>query len=148
MAAKDLSNEQKREWAQILFTKERLSQKEIAAKVGASEKTICIWKEKHMWEQLRKSLLVTKEEQLRKLYNQLDFITNEIEEREYQVANSKEADVISKITSSIKQLETETSIAECFEVGKQFIQFLRKNDLEKAKETTALFDAFIQTQLK
>ena len=146
--AKELTTEQKREWAQMLFTKERLSQKEISAKVGVSEKTISAWKEKYLWEQLRKSLLVTKEEQLRKLYNQLDFITNDIEERVRQVADTKEADVISKITAAIKQLETETSIAECFEVGKKFIQFLRKNDLEKAKEVTTLYDAFIQTQLK
>lgn len=143
-----MTNDQKREWAQILYTKERLSGKEIAERVGVSEKTISNWKEKYLWEQLRKSLLVTKEEQLRKLYNQLDFITTKIEERENAVADTKEADVISKITSAIKQLETETSIAEIFEVGKQFIQFVRSDDIEAAKTITGFYDAFIQKNLK
>lgn len=143
-----MTNDQKRDWAQILYTKERLSQKEIAAKVGVSEKTVTTWKEKYLWEQLRKSLLVTKEEQLRKLYNQLDFITNLIEERAHQVADTKEADVISKITSAIKQLETETSIAEIFEVGKQFIDFVRTDDIEMAKTITMIYDAFIQKHLR
>lgn len=143
-----MTNDQKREWAQILYTKERLSGKEIAERVGVSEKTISNWKEKYLWEQLRKSLLVTKEEQLRKLYNQLDFITTKIEERENAVADTKEADVISKITSAIKQLETETSIAEIFEVGKQFIQFVRSDDIEMAKTITGFYDAFIQKNLK
>ena len=39
----DLSNLQKKEWAKLLFTKENLTQQEIAERVGVSRVTINKW---------------------------------------------------------------------------------------------------------
>lgn len=63
-------------------------------------------------------------------------------------ANSKDADIISKITSSIKRLETETSIGDTVEVARNFIEFVRPQDLELAKTITNLFDVFITAKMK
>ena len=144
-----LSIKQKKEWANLLFIRERqMTQKAIAEKVGVSEKTLSKWVRDEQWETLRKSLLVTKEEQLRRLYNQIDSLTVQIEQRPESWATSKEADTLSKITTSIRNLETETSISEVFEVGKKFITWLQLNDLEKAKEIVDYYDGFIKDQLK
>lgn len=143
-----LSNEQKREWAQLLYVSQRLSQKEIAERTGVSERTITSWKEKFNWDNLRQSLLVTKQEVLRRLYNQIEALTTEIESRDAAYSNSKEADTLNKLAASIRTLETETSIAEILEVGMRFIDFVRAQDLEFAKQITGYYDAFIQTKLK
>lgn len=143
-----LSNEQKREWAQLLYVQQRLSQKEIAERVGSSERTITAWKEKYKWDNLRQSLLVTKQEVLRRLYNQIEALTVEIESRENAYSNSKEADTLNKLTASVRSLETETSIAEIVEVGMRFVEFVRDQDLDAAKQITGFYDAFIQTKLK
>lgn len=145
---KGISNEQKREWAQILFVREGMTQKEIAAKVGVSERTMTTWVDKYNWDRLRKSLLLTKEDQLRRLYDQLDWLTQSIAESDYKVADTKQADIISKLTASIKSLETETSLAEIVDVGQKFIEFVRSQDLEQAKLITGLFDSFIHNSLK
>ncbi|TAN18820.1 MAG: DDE transposase family protein [Chitinophagaceae bacterium] len=145
---KELTIKQKKEWAKLLFIRETgMTQKIIAAKVGTSEKTLSQWATKEHWDNLRKSLLVTKEEQLHRLYNQLDALNHLIEENK-GYANSKEADTIVKLTSAIRNLETETSIAEVFEAGKKFITWVQQNDFSKAKELVELYDGFIKNQLK
>lgn len=144
-----LTTKQKKDWAQLLFINERaMTQKAIAEKVGVSEKTLSKWVKAEKWDNLRKSLLVTKEQQLRRLYDQIDAITTEIAERDKKFANSKEADTITKLTSAIKNLEIETSLAEVFEIGKKFITWLQANDFEKSKEVVDLYDGFIKDQLK
>jgi predicted transcriptional regulator len=63
-------------------------------------------------------------------------------------ATSKDADIISKITSSIKKLETETNIGETVEVAKQLIQFIASQDSAFAKHLTEYCDAFITSKMK
>ena|SRR5690554_6933700 len=146
--AKKLTNQQKREWAQMLFTKERLSQKEISERVGVTEKTISSWKQKYEWEELSQSINVTKEVQLRRMYAQLDRLTNYIENKEdNQFPDIKEVNTMSQLTNNIQKLETETSVAEIIDVGMKFIQFVRKEDWGMAQEITVLLDAFIQDKM-
>ena len=145
-----LSIAQKKEWAKLLFLKENLLQKEIALKVGVTEKTLSGWINKENWEQLRTSLIITKEEELRRIYMQIGelntFIMNKEEGQRF--ANSKEADTLNKLAATARSLETDTSIAEIIEVAKQFIVFVRKEDNEKTKELTKLFDEFIKSKLR
>jgi len=142
----------KKEHAKLLFTQEKLSQKEIAERVNVSEQTITKWVNANNgeWRRLRQNLIVTKKEQLSRIYEQLDEITEEIQKREKgkRYVNSKEADILVKLTAAAKNLETETSLAEIIEVGMRFLNWMRPVDLEKAKEFSGYFDGFIKDQLK
>ena len=60
---------------------------------------------------------------------------------------SKEADIISKITSSINKMETETSLGEIIECGIAFLAFIKPHDLEFAKKFSSLYDSFIQSKI-
>ena len=64
------------------------------------------------------------------------------------VATSKDADIISKITTAIKRLETETNIGETVEVAKQLIQFIRQQDADFANTLTRYCDAYITSKMK
>lgn len=136
---------QAKEYAKTLFLSENLHQKVIAERVGVTEKTLGKWINDGGWRKLKRSLLTTKQTQIGMLYDQLEWINNDIASRDYQVATTKEADVISKITSAIERLEVETSIGETVEVAKKFISFVQQEDLALAKSITAWFDTFIQT---
>ena len=57
---------------------------------------------------------------------------------------SREADTITKLTNSIKKLETETNVSDIVEVGKRFLVFLRQTDPDKALEYMSLYDAFVK----
>ena len=175
-----------KDFAKILFVNENISQKEIANRLNVTEKTIGRWVKDGGWESLKTSMLVTKDNQLTSLYNQLENINKEIKERPIvrdvpafllkpvkvkngdgseslefpkydekdfpikigNVATSKDADIISKITGAIKKLETETNIGETVEVAKQLIQFIAGQDLPFSKQLTEYCDAFITSKMR
>lgn len=145
-----LTLKQKRDWALLLYTKENLSQKEIATKVGVSEVTISRWKDKYKWEELKVSITITKEEQLKNLYRQIAELNNAIASREKgsRFASSKEADSITKLANAIDKLESDIGLADIISTFRNFLSWLRKFDLPKAQELTPLFDSYIKTKIK
>lgn len=145
-----MKTDQRKELAKLLFVNEQLTQREIAQRVGVSEKTFSRWVNEGQWRKLRQSLLVTKEEQLRRIYDQIDELNTAIASREpgQRYANTKDADTLSKLTSAAKSLESEASISDIVSVAKRFLNWLRPQDIEKAKEISSLIDAFIKDQLK
>lgn len=62
-------------------------------------------------------------------------------------ATSKEANQIAVLTKSIKQLETETSIAEVYEVTTGFLDYLKPQDFDLYKKLIPIFDGFINLKL-
>lgn len=125
-----------------------MTQAEVAKRSGVSNKSVNTWIKKDKWDELRISLLTTKEEQLVSLYRQLDALKKDIELREKKWPTTPEGDLISKLTSSIKNLESDTSLAEKMETGKEFLRFVRKvDDFELSNRLANLFDAFIKSFL-
>lgn len=146
----ELTNKQKKEWAGMLYLKENLTQQEIADKVGVSRITVNKWIKAEMWEQRKTGLTLTREEQISLLYQQVAEINRNIKNREEgkRFATSKEADVLIKLSSAIKKMETESGIADIIDVGTRFIEFLRPVNLELAKDVTRMFDLFVKSSIK
>jgi len=61
--------------------------------------------------------------------------------------NSKDTDIISKLTTAIKKLETETNIGETISVIKGLILFARAIDTDFANRLTKICDAFIKQKM-
>lgn len=144
-----MTNQQKKEWAKLLYTKEHLPQIEIAERVGVSPVTVNRWIKRESWELLQASLTVTREEQLGHLYRQVAELNNNISNREEgeRFANAKEADALNKLAAAISRMEKETGIGEIISSFQQFLTFLRATDLELAKRFVPLMDAFIKSKL-
>lgn len=145
-----LTNKQKKEWAKLLIIREGYTQKEAADKVEVSYVTLNKWYKQENWEQHRASITITKEEQLKNLYHQLAEINKAIATRETgkRFATSAEADIITKMANAIQKMEGDIGVADIISVGERFINFLRKVDLEKAKEVMFFYDSFIKDSLK
>lgn len=146
----ELSIKQKKEWAKTLYVFERLTQKDIAKKVGVSEKSMSKWVNDEKWDTLRVSIILTKEQQLHRIYSQINELNTHIESKAVgtRYANSKEADTLSKLTKSAKDLETETGISEIIETFKLFTNWLKTFNLPKAQEFLPLQDDFIASRIK
>lgn len=142
-----LTNKEKREYAWLLYKEDTLTQKAIATRVGVTEKTIGQWKEEENWDAKRRSLYNTREDILVDLYVILENTKNAVKEKG-GIANSKDGDAILKLSQSIKNLETETSVGQIFEVCKGLIQHVQKLDFEKAKEIIDYVDSFMKEKLK
>lgn len=142
-----MNNEQKKEFAKLLYIRERLTQKEVAARVGIGEHALGRWVKEYGWDKLRRSLLITKHEQIALLYSQLESLNELIAMREVKVANNKEADVFIKLTASIRNLETELNVGDRVEIGMEFLEYVRSNAADKVGEVVELFDAYIKTRI-
>jgi len=145
-----LKKSEAQEYAKMLFldTTQKLTIKEIAERVGVRPNTVSNWIKKEGWAKLRKSLMVTRQKMIGDLYDQLEWLNNDIKERDIKVATSKESNTIAVITTSIKRLETETSIAEVYEVATSFLDYLKPQDFALYKKLIPIFDTFINLKMK
>lgn len=142
----DLTIKQKKEWAAMLYLKENLTQAEIAEKVGISRQTINKWINAEKWDERLTGISMTKEEQIKNLYRQITEINENIKGRKAgeRHATTSEADIIAKLSTAIKKMEDDIGIADIIGVSMRFCEWIRAVDLDKAKEITRLFDAFIK----
>ena len=145
----DLTNAQKKEWAKTLYMRENLTQQEIAERVGVSRVTVSNWVRAGKWEEQKAGLTLARQEQVAILYRQVAEINRAISARAEgeRFPNSKEADILGKLSAAIRNMEQETGIADIISVLTSFIEWLRPLDLDKAKELTRLADAYIKDKL-
>jgi DNA-binding transcriptional regulator GbsR (MarR family) len=147
----ELTKDQKKQWAKDLYLSDQnLTQKEVAERVGTSAVTMNSWVDKGGWKQLKESLLVTRESQLRRMYLQLDELNTAIMSKGVgkRFADPKEVETIRKLTNAIKSLENESSIADIVEVCKRLLNWLRPINPILAKSVAGVFDDFIKSVLK
>ena len=149
--ADKLTINQKKEWAKLLFIKDaNITQKEIATKVEVSERSISKWVNEDGWEQLRQSNLLSREEQLRNLNEQWNELNKAIKNKPKgeRFPDSKEADILSKLSNAIKNLQTEIDLTGALEAGTGFIHYVRKADFANLQLCTRLYDGYIKTLIK
>lgn len=142
-----LRKTEQREYAKLLFISQGLTQKEIAERCEVTEKTVSRWNKEDRWEDLKRSLMVVKDQQLTSLYMKLERLNQNIEDKQDNLVTSKDVDAISKLTASIKQLETDTSVGEIISVAKMIINLIQQDDLDFAKELSKYFDLLIKSKL-
>lgn len=141
-----LINQQKREYAKLLYVKENLSQQDIAERVGTTTVTISKWKTAECWDKLKASFVISREETLARVYQQINDIF-ERAEKEKRPIESKEADTLSKLASTAKNLETDLTVSTVIDVFIRFGRWLREVDHDAAKTVTEYQDSFIKTLL-
>lgn len=148
--AKELNREAKKKLAKELYLTGKHQQKEISKMVGISDNSLCRWVKEGKWELLRANLTTTKENVLSNWYAQLAEMNKNIADRNEgeRVPTSSESDRMIKISSAIKKLETETGIAEITSVCIGLCEFVRGYDVEKAKELSDHFNAYIESKMK
>ena len=146
----DLKSEQKKLLAKEIYLLGSYTFEEIAQKVGAQRQTISRWAKAGNWDNLKAGMSVTREEILKRMYQHLNNMNAAILEREpgKRQADTKEADVMVKMAAAIKNMETDVGISDIISVGMRFGEWLRKVDLNQAKEYVKLWDLFLKEQIK
>lgn len=149
MATNNITLQQKKDYAKVLITKEKLSQKEAAERVGVSAVTMNKWHKEGNWDKLQKNFLLTREEQMGLLLDELAAINEHIQTfpEGKRFADSKLGDVRRKLVKDIKELETKAALPEIIHACTGLLEFIRKVDLAKAQELSRYVDAFIKSKL-
>jgi transcriptional regulator with XRE-family HTH domain len=146
----EIDNQQKREYAKMLYLKGGLTQAEIAERSGLSRQTISTARKKEGWDILKAEMAMTDEEMIAQIRQQINEVKDEIDhrpaaERKYTPAD---LDGLRKLYKTLKELKGEATVADMVSFGEKFIAYCRPIDLDFTKRFTALYDAFIKDNLK
>lgn len=142
--------ERKKGLAKVLFLQEKnISFKEIAERIEVSEKTIADWVKNEKWEGLRRNILLTRQEQLVMMQDELNEINICIKNQPEgaRFADFKLAQVRNQLVKNIKDLETKAMLPEMINALTRFLDFVRKENLEEAQLLADYTDQFIKSQL-
>lgn len=127
---KRATNAVKRKQAKDLYCRNHLTQQAIAQLLGVTEKTIGRWKQDDDWDREKAAYTTTKESELRRLYAQLARINDSIADSDHGYANTKEADVIAKLSAAIKTLENDAGVAATIQVAMNFLDWLKGRSVD------------------
>lgn len=146
--SESLKPNQRKEWARLIFLKENITQQEIADRVGVSRATVNKWAKE--WESLKLNLLQTRQERISSTLCQLDELDRSIASKEEgrRFPTTAEADIRRKLTADLEALEQDASVRDIYNVSRGLLDFVRNIDLEKAKELSDYFDAYIKEKMK
>lgn len=125
--------------------------KKLQKIVGATEKTLRKWVKELNLDKLKRNLVLTYEEQLSHLLNELVEINAAIKSKPEgeRYADYKTAQIRRQITKDIEALQNENAqLPDIISALTQFINFIRKQDLEKAKEISHLANDFLKMKLR
>ena len=148
MSARKFTIDEKKDYAFLLYTRNKLDAKTVAQRTGVTEKTIGKWIAEGNWKAARNRLLISKENQINLLYEQLESLNNLIQNSETGHADTKQADILIKYTAAIKNLETDLNIGDLVESGIRFIKHLQQTAaFETVQEVLELWDGFLQSQI-
>lgn len=127
-------------------------QKALAGRIGVSENTMSKWFKLHEedWKRLKKNIVLTREERMADLYDELTEIANHIKTlpEGKRFADSKLGDVRRKLIKDIKELEVNAALPEVIAALTGLVKFVRNENLDEAKIIMNWSDLYIKTLLK
>ncbi|MFJ1323633.1 transcriptional regulator [Capnocytophaga canis] len=149
-----LTNDEKQrlqEYAKLLYVRENItSQTELAQKVGVTVKTIAQWINDGNWERYKRNLVLTRNEQMALLLEELEELNSVIQNKEEgkRYADYRESNIRRNLIKDIKELETKASVSEAINALTGFLNFMRSQNLEKAQEVSHWVDVYIKDKMK
>lgn len=157
-----LTNDQKKSLAKELYILGTYTYAEIAEKVGSTRQTVSKWATADKWDELKTYMTAGKSSIIKGLYAQMNMINQAVIERGKLIdldekdpkkaiqigPTAQESDKIVKLANAIRKMENDSGISSLIDAGIRFGEFLRRTDLEKAREFMKLWDVFLNDQMK
>ncbi len=143
--------EKLKKYARLLFVEKGITTaKALALEVGVTEKTVAKWISEGDWEKYKKNIVLTREEQMNLMLDELEQINAHIKEQPegQQFADYKLAMVRRQLIKDIKDLETKALVAEHINSLTQFLSYVRTRDVETGQLIAEFVDMFVKSQLK
>ncbi|AQX86099.1 MULTISPECIES: putative DNA-binding transcriptional regulator [Elizabethkingia] len=141
---------EKQELAKLIYLTEDITQKELSERTGVTEKTISKWIEEEGWAKLKRNIPLTRDELLSSWYDELAELKEFIKKKPVgqRFADFKEAQLRRSLLKDIAVLEHDSGIPGTVDVMTAFVKFIRRSDLQNAKEISHLADAFIKYKIR
>jgi DNA-binding XRE family transcriptional regulator len=132
-----------------LYMSTELSQRDIAERVGVTEKTISQWKTQGRWDIQKAALNVTPKVTIAGFLMQLEAMRKSIADRkENPWPTAAESDIIMKITKSMKMLQRDLTLSDYINAFEQLFKFINTSNPKLAREVLDFQNEFIQLKAK
>ena len=132
-----------------LFMNTDLTQAEIAKRVGINEKTMSDWVRSGDWRIQKAANNVTRKKVIVGYLMQLEKLREEIDKRkEKPYPTSSEADIITKITKSIKSLEKGLTLSDYITAFEELTKFGMNVNEISTREFLSVMQEFVQLKAK
>ena len=135
-----------RQHAQLLYTQEDKTIKEIALAIAIDEPTLNNWKDAGSWDAIKTGLLTSNKANLKLLQALLTDLLTKIKTAD--TFNPRDADQALKYSAAIKNMEKDVSIAEIVEVAELFVLWLLPHNTQLAITIADQVTAFINHRVK
>lgn len=142
-----MSKQKEKLLAMELYTGTRLSQKDIAQRVGVREATMSRWVADGGWETLRTAVSITRKALLQKAYQNLQRINEHIENECQGLPNKKTLDAKNAIIREIQTLDKGDSLSLAVAIMEEFHEFVSKTKPTLTKELVNLQFEFLETKV-
>jgi septum formation inhibitor MinC len=140
----DIGSEERKVWARTLYTQNGKTIAETAREVNASESQMREWIVAGEWDTVRRSLLLSKQMQLDRLYAMLESLDEKMKQ---DPGNVKDMALVLKYTTAIRNLDTENSVYATIEAAELFIGWLYRRDKALAQTFTNHFQVYIKERM-
>lgn len=132
-----------------LFMSTELTQKEIAARVNVTEKTLSIWVKDGEWVVQKAALNITPKKTIAGYLMQLEKMRESISKRdENPWPTSAESDIIMKISKSMKMLQKDLTLTDYINSFEQLFKFVNTSDPKLARQLLDYQNEFVQIKAK
>lgn len=139
----NMKAKEKKEIAKTLFVQLGLSQLEIANRLNIRKQEVYRWVKNGNWKALRNARLVTSEQIVQRTYVQIGKIYDQSEEEE-RALTSAETDQIAKLMAGIRSLDRGADLPTYIQAFEEFINFMRGQEPELAKQIGEYQMEFLQ----
>jgi DNA-binding XRE family transcriptional regulator len=138
-----------RKLAREYFLTTDKTQSEIAQLVGVNEKTLSSWKREEDWDLQKAATNITPRKTIAGFYMQLETLRKAIESRaDKPYPDSKESDIIMKISKSIKMLQKSLTLTDYINAFEDLTKFGLNIDAGLTRQFTGIMNEFIQVKTK
>jgi transposase len=140
-----MTKENQQELAKILYM-QNMSNKDIATKVGITEKTVGVWIDKYSWKEHRASMQVSRQQLINKALNQINVMLQN---------GDVNPDALNKMASLIEKIDKQSNVVDYVQtfvafskwcVGRSFID--SKMTDEQIKFIDTYQDIFVNEHFK
>lgn len=139
----------KQEEAYALFMNSDLTQAEIAERVGVAPKTLSSWVKKDEWHTQKAANSVTRKRVITGYLMQLHKLQEEIQNRkDHPYPNTRESDIITKITKAIKSLEKGLTLSDYITATEELCRFGMNIDDKAMRQALPIIKEFIQVKAR
>lgn len=119
--------EDKKHLAKILYVDLKMSQTDIAERIGTNQPQISRWVMAEAWDALRTANQITPKQLAIDLYKHIHNI-NKLVLAQDRIISPAETDQISKLTATIRDLDKSQDLPTFVQAFEEFLEYMRKQD--------------------